>query len=126
MEGLGRLVAAGCDPRTLRLENQSAPVAWIEPALAEFDLELCLDIGHLKLTGQDLGTTLSRWHPRIGALHIHGVADGRDHRSLTCLSSRDRHALSTYLQSFRGSVSVEVFDFPGLRDSLLLLETWMA
>lgn len=125
-KGLQQLAAAGCDLQALRIENQFVPLDWLASVAEVFDLKLCLDIGHLHLTGAGLETVLSRWPTRIDALHIHGVADGRDHRSLACLPSRDQRLLARYLRSFRGSVTVEVFDYEGLDDSLRLLEKWMA
>jgi sugar phosphate isomerase/epimerase len=124
--GLQELAAAGCDLQTLRIENQFVPLDWLASVAEAFDLKLCLDIGHLHLTGQALEPALARCPTRLDALHIHGAADGRDHRSLTCLPSRDQKVLARYLRSFRGSVTVEVFDFEGLEDSLRLLEKWMA
>lgn len=125
IRGLEALSAAGCAMSALCVENQSVPLEWIEPILASFEMTLCLDIGHLKLAGRSLDRTLARWHSHISALHVHGVADGKDHRALTCLSSGDQNALTDYLRSFHGSLSVEVFNFKGLYESLTLIEEWL-
>lgn len=124
--GLETLINEGCPVRDFWLENQTVSLDWIAPLMETFDLDLCLDIGHLRLAGGDLGRTLSRWQDRIRALHIHGVSGGRDHRALSCLPTRDQGALVSFLKSFDGSVSVEVFDFEALYESLLVLEDWMA
>jgi sugar phosphate isomerase/epimerase len=123
--GLEMLIDEGCPVPDFRVENQTVPLDWIAPLLEAFDLDLCLDIGHLQLAGGDLAPTLSRWQERIRALHIHGVSDGRDHRALSCLPTRDQEALAAFLKSFDGSVSVEVFDYEALCESLLVLEDWM-
>lgn len=125
IKGLEQLSLAGCALSALRIENQTVPLDWIEPVLDTFGLALCLDIGHLKLAGERLDRTLSRWHSHIRALHVHGVADGKDHRALTCLSAGDQSSLSDFLRSFRGSVSVEVFNFKGLYESLACIEAWL-
>ncbi len=124
-EGLARLADAGIDLSRLMIENQSAPLEWIGPVLETFDLALCLDIGHLKLSGGELEQTLVRWQARIGALHVHGVQNGRDHQSLECLDSKDQAVLQAFLRSFRGSVCVEIFNFNDLSASLLRLAHWM-
>ncbi len=125
-EGLTQLAAAGIDLSRLRIENQGAPLEWIEPVLETFDLALCLDIGHLKLSGGELEQTIARWQARIDALHIHGVQNGRDHQTLDCLSARDQEVLQDFLRSFRGSVCVENFNFDALSASLQRLAHWMA
>jgi hypothetical protein len=125
IKGLEQLSVAGCPMSTLCIENQSVPLDWFEPLLETFGLTLCLDIGHLKLAGERLDCTLARWHSHISALHIHGVAGGKDHRALTHLSSGDQNVLTAYLRSFRGSVSVEVFNFEGLYKSLTRIEEWL-
>ena len=125
IRGLEQLAAAGCAMSALCIENQSVPLEWIEPIRASFGMTLCLDIGHLKLAGGRLDHTLSRWPSQISALHVHGVADGKDHRALTCLSASDQSALTDYLRSFHGSVSVEVFNFKNLYESLILIEEWL-
>ncbi|MDJ0668526.1 MAG: cobamide remodeling phosphodiesterase CbiR [Desulfobacterales bacterium] len=124
-KGLKMLIAKGCPVRNFRVENQTAPLDWIAPLLEAFDMDLCLDIGHLQLAGEDLASTLSRWPKRIRALHIHGVSGGRDHRALSCLPIRDQVALTDFLKTFDGSVCVEVFGYQALCDSLLVLEEWM-
>lgn len=124
-QGLERLARRGVDLHTLRIENQRIPLDWLAAAAEAHDLGLCLDIGHLLLAGTSLEGALMRHHARIRALHVHGVDRGRDHRPLTCLTPHDQDVLKTYLHAFRGSVSVEVFDFDGLRASLRLIAEWL-
>lgn len=123
--GLEMLIKEGCPVWDFRVENQTVSLDWIAPLVEAFDLDLCLDIGHLQLAGRDLAQTLSRWQKRIRALHIHGVNSGRDHRALSCLPIRDQDVLADFLKSFQGSVSVEVFGYQALCESLLVLEDWM-
>ena len=125
MHGLERISRSSLRMSLVRIENQSVPLEWIEPVLEAFDLTLCLDIGHLKLTGGKLDHAFSRWQARIGALHVHGVRNGRDHCSLNWLSGSDQRALVSFLRSFRGSVCLEIFDFDALSESLQLLAKWL-
>lgn len=125
MQGLERLATLSFDMSRIRIENQSIPLEWLEPVLQAFDLMLCLDIGHWKLSERKLAHAFARWHPRIDALHLHGVSGGRDHRSLKCLSTTDQRVLTSFLRSFTGSVCVEVFDFEALSESLQILTKWM-
>ena len=122
---LGHLIAEGCPLQDFRVENHIVPLDWFAPLVEAFNLDLCLDVGHLHLAGGDLAHTLDRWQERIRALHIHGVSDGHDHRALSCLSARDRDVLAEFLKSFVGSVTVEIFSIEGLCESLLLLDDWM-
>ncbi len=125
MQGVERLAAAGIEMSRLRVENQSVPLEWIEPVLETFNLMFCLDIGHLNLAGEKLEHAFSRWHGRIGALHIHGVRNGRDHCSLARLTPADQGILQFFLRTFQGSVCVEIFNYEALSESLQLLAKWM-
>ena len=124
--GLARLAHAGVDLSRLRIENQSVPLEWIRPVLETFDLQLCLDIGHLLLSGDDLERTIDRWPTRIDALHVHGVRNGRDHQPLDCLDPKDQGVMQGFLRTFQGSVCVENFDYDTLLRSLQHLAQWMA
>ena len=52
----------------------------------EFDLSVCLDVGHLLANRRDVTAHLDRWLDRARVFHVHGVApDGKDHSDLSHL-----------------------------------------
>jgi len=63
---------------------------------------------------------------RISILHLHGVTQGEDHRSLIWLNHRSREILVPFLRDFSGSVSIEVFSADKLDSSLIEFERMMS
>jgi sugar phosphate isomerase/epimerase len=119
---LQRLIARGVPQNRLCIENLDYPMDWIRPILGEFGLPLCLDIGHLIIQGVDPAGVFERFRDRISVVHLHGVQNGRDHLALTDAHRVMMQTLVTLLRTFRGSLSLEVFDFSNLEDSLAFFE----
>ncbi len=118
-ETLQNLTDAGIPGRCFSIENlPEYPLETILPLIEEFDLDVCLDIGHLILSGGSLAPAFDLFGDRISILHIHGVANGRDHRSLDQLPRDKRASLFEELCSFKGTVSLEVFSHSDLLASL--------
>lgn len=119
------ILADNVPPRTLCIENIDYPFADIAPVVEELDLGVCLDTGHLMLHegGDPLGF-LERWRERLRVVHLHGVEDGKDHRSLASL---DRDSLRMFmaelaLDGVPRVVTIEVFGLDRFRESLAILE----
>jgi sugar phosphate isomerase/epimerase len=122
-DSLTRLqAAAGAVP--LALENLQYPFAWLEPLLAELDLAVTMDVGHLLLRGDDVAAHAARFGPRLAVVHLHGLRDGQDHCALDAFS---REELEAVLDSVAGAgsahgpvvVTLEVF---GARDTAISLD----
>ncbi|MFZ1984429.1 MAG: cobamide remodeling phosphodiesterase CbiR, partial [Desulfatitalea sp.] len=119
------LKAAGIDPRRISIETLDYPPAWFAPLVDPLDLAVCVDAGHIVLYGFDLQAVLDLFARRITICHLHGVTDGKDHLSLDRLAPGARTILQRFLQSFQGSLSLEIFSFERLRDSLPCLVAMM-
>ncbi len=92
------------------------------PALARHwpRLPVCLDTGHLLLSGGTIGRFLEEYGERIGEIHLHGVQDGRDHRSFE--PGEDWFGeLVPFLRGFRGTLELEVFSMAEVRAILAAL-----
>ena len=125
-ETLGWILDTGITGRRLALENLFFPFSWLAPLVAAFDLGVCLDTGHLALQSGDLEKFLKDHDPRITIAHLHGLRDGQDHGPLSGLPSSYQALLSDWLETFTGSVSLEVFGFEPLLASLQWLDRMMA
>jgi sugar phosphate isomerase/epimerase len=123
---LRHILSTGLPGHRLALENLFFPYDWIAPLITEFDLSVCLDTGHLALQSGDLEAFLECYGSRIAIGHLHGLVDGQDHRRLSGLSDRYLTLLRKWLQGFTGSVSLEVFAFEPLLESLNFLDRLMA
>ncbi len=100
------------------------PFEWIDDLLENTGLRVCLDIGHFIERGENFAEAYCRRHPKIDILHIYGVAPEKDHQSLKQLDIKWCEELITILNNFLGVVSVEVFSFEKLKESLGVLENW--
>jgi len=119
---LGRLMDAGVRGGTLAVETLDYPLEWIEGILLEYDLRICLDMGHLVVHNQDIKTTYRRFADRITMIHLHGVDRQKDHQSLDVLPAETLHTIFSMIKQFTGTVSVEVFSFNHLSASLAVME----
>ena len=81
-DSLARILATGVTGNCLALENLFFPFEWLAPLINEYDLGVCLDIGHLALQNGDLDAFLKHYGDRIVIGHLHGIENGRDHQSL--------------------------------------------
>jgi len=119
---LRRLSNAGAPGQALCIETLDYPLEWIEQIIQELDLSICLDIGHLIVNHQDVETAYHRFARRTKMIHLHGVSDNRDHLSLDVLNQKKRDEIFSVLKQFTGTVSIEVFSFNHLLNSLVVLE----
>ena len=80
-------------------------------------LPLCLDTGHLLLSGGGIGDFLQRHGPRLREIHLHGVRQGLDHRPFGGAEPWFRE-LEPFLRRFTGVVNLELFSVSHLRECL--------
>lgn len=124
---LEKIIGPGIPGRSLTIENiPDYPLELALPLIDAFGMEVCLDIGHLLVSGASLSAAFEMFRDRISLVHVHGVAEGQDHRSLDRLSPRLRNTLFNELQRFTGVVSLEVFSKGHLMASLeCLRKEWV-
>ena len=112
------LMRSGIAPRRISLETLDYDPLWLKPVVEALDLSVCVDVGHVILYGFDLQQVLDSFAARTTILHLHGVAEGRDHLALTQMRLDHRNTISSFLRGFTGSVSIEVFNLKRLKASL--------
>jgi sugar phosphate isomerase/epimerase len=107
------------------VETLDYPFALVDPIVSEFELSVCLDIGHVLLQGYPLDAYLVKYHDSIRVFHAHGIRENKDHRDLGALSDSDLDLLFGHLRSWRAPapiLTLEVFDENDLRLSLEVVE----
>lgn len=115
---------AGGEP-IIAVENvPEYPPEALWPLLDRLDVSLCLDVGHLLRQGRDPRPLLERHLARTRVIHLHGVEDGHDHRSLAAM---DQGVLAGLLRtirrrSFHGVVTIECFAAEPFFESWELVE----
>lgn len=112
------LKTSGLAADRISIETLDFSPFWLNPIVEGLDLAVCVDVGHVILHGFDLRKVLNSFETRTTILHLHGVSACRDHLSLRHFEPDDRNIISRYLQKFKGSVSIEVFNLEGLRESM--------
>lgn len=120
-ELLPTLIERAGDPALLCVENLNYPFAWCEPLLDTFGLGICIDLGHLWIGGDNAEAHLQRHLPRTRVIHLHGVRDGRDHLALTALPPGRLRPLLNSIDKFTGVLTLEIFNYEGVRDSVVCL-----
>jgi len=112
----------GIELKRISIETLSYPFEWIEDMITEFGFSICLDIGHMLIYGQDLRGYLKKYLPQTSIIHLHGIENGVDHLGIDRLNGRIVDLILSELQNFTGILSVEVFSFDDLKNSLEVLE----
>jgi sugar phosphate isomerase/epimerase len=112
----------GIEPKRISIETLSYPFEWIEDIVKEFGFSICLDIGHMLIYSQDIPRYLENYLSQTSIIHLHGIENGVDHLGIDRLNGKMVDLILSKLQSFTGILSVEVFSFGDLKNSLEVLE----
>ncbi len=124
-ETLQELVDLLYDPGMLCLENLFFPFHWCDALLDDFELGVCIDIGHLSIFGVELSSHLKKYLRFARVVHFHGVAEGKDHLSLTKLPDDVFYLVMKEINRFHGVLTIEVFNYDDTLTSLRRIEKWL-
>jgi len=119
---LGHLNALGVRGRQLSIENLSYPMEWLENVISCWQLQVCLDVGHLLRQGLAPSALFDLYHSRLPIIHLYGIDRNKDHLALGHLYRRDLDPIMDMLRGYSGIVSLEVFNYDDLKASLELLD----
>jgi sugar phosphate isomerase/epimerase len=125
-KNLEKILTGGIAAESIAVETLDYRFDLLNDILAELNLSVCLDIGHLIAHGYDLNALFDKYGDITSIIHLHGVKNGHDHLALDKLSDKFREPVLAILKRFSGSVSLEVFAFDDLKFSLAFLERNMA
>lgn len=127
-DGLCLFLPGVSDPGIISVETLDYPFFYIESLIKEFRLSVCLDAGHQIFYGHDPVQTFETHKSRIPLIHLHGVEDSgkgkKDHKALDTLPQDEIMKIIRILETFRGVVSLEVFNIENLNRSLLFLSKY--
>ena len=116
------LCTSGINSRTISIETLNYPLEWVKEILIDFNLSVCMDLGHLILYGMDMRSIFNRYENRTSIIHLHGANENQDHQPLDLLSKSNLKTILEILKRFKSIVSIEVFSYDHLNASLNLLE----
>ncbi len=126
-DSLGCLIAEVDSPRNICVETLSYPFALIENVVLSHDAGVCLDIGHLIRWGHNVDSHLERYADRMHLMHIHGILEGDDHKSLQHLSPKVLDAALASMSVQDGVYRVMIVEVFGKADfdaSMTCLQNW--
>jgi len=108
-----QLLDEGLRPEALCVETLAYPYEHVWDMVQRRDLAVCLDIGHILMSGYDLPAYLEEYLPRCRVVHLHGIRDGRDHRDIGGLAhpvlTSVWHALRSGAGQRQRVLTLEVF-----------------
>jgi sugar phosphate isomerase/epimerase len=124
-ESLSALLACGVGPESICVETLDGNFPLLEPVIRKAGVSVCLDIGHLILYGLDIFGYLERLGDAARVMHLHGVVDGKDHRSLSGVPRKALEKAVSALTTKPGKVNVvtlELFNESDFEESLTIME----
>jgi len=123
-ESIKPLLETGIPSRRISVETLDYPFELIEPIVLEYDLSVCLDIGHILMYGHPLDEYLGRYLTRCNVLHLHGLKGGEDHRDISGVDPGILHRLFSHLEDGNARkrvLTLEVFSEEDFLNSLSTL-----
>ena len=119
---LEKIRASNFYKHTVSIETLDYKFELIEDIVFELDLTICLDLGHLIVSGCDIVEVFNRYSFKTDLIHLHGVENRDDHKALDRLPEKFVEPVVWILKRFTGVVSLEIFSFENLAASLNFLE----
>lgn len=126
-QSAGELVAAGLEGHRICVEVLDYPFELVEDIVFRFGLSICLDVGHALAHRLPLEAYLDLYFAHVHVVHLHGIRDGKDHRSIAGINER---LLAALMERFREAswrervVTLELFEAGELAESLPILERY--
>lgn len=121
-ETMKQLINYGVKAEEISIETLDYPFKWVEEIVRDFNFSICMDIGHLIVYGVDINKFYNSHYDNISIIHLHGVENGHDHKSLNRLPKERVREIIKILNKFTKALSIEVFSYDDLMNSLRFLE----
>jgi len=122
-QSMEQLTASGIKSESISIETLMYPFEWAEKIIKDFNLSVCIDIGHLILLKNDPEDIFNKFKNITSIIHLHGVQQDRDHLALDTISKKHMASVMKILTRFTQTVSLEVFSYGNLVRSLNFLES---
>ena len=119
---MDRLIPHWLKGENISIETLMYPFAWVDEIIARFNLSVCLDVGHLILQKSELEPIFEQYAQKTPIIHLHGVENKQAHLSLDRISKKNMGPIMRILERYTGVVSLEVFSYHHLKNSLNFLE----
>jgi sugar phosphate isomerase/epimerase len=121
-DNLVKLLSVGVPKDKIAIETLDYSFELVDDIIANLDLKICMDLGHLMVHGYDIQEVFNKYAFRTPIIHLHGVENDHDHLTLARLPIKLIEPVLRILKRFTGVVSLEVFSFENLNSSLNFIE----
>jgi sugar phosphate isomerase/epimerase len=119
----GFAAAVDIDPRLICVENLAYAPDLHQQLVDKYRYSHCIDVGHLWLYGADWRSYVCQVLENTRIIHLHGVAGGKDHLSLSAHTQQmDLQELISMLKNYTGTLTLEVFGMDDTFTSLARFE----
>ena len=106
------------------IENLNYDLTFFKDIILEYKYSVCMDIGHIICFNHEFNTFINTFKNKINEIHIHGVKNSKDHLSMDKLDEKFSKLIINYLNNYKKSVTIEVFNKPDLIKSLKFLKKY--
>jgi sugar phosphate isomerase/epimerase len=124
-QSIEQLLCDGPAPETVCVETLAYPYDLVWDLVQYHSLSVCLDVGHILLSGYDIDAYLETYLSCCRVLHLHGIREGIDHCDIGGL---ENHTLKLILSRLcttatetKRVLTLEVFNQGDLERSLNIL-----
>jgi adenosylcobalamin phosphodiesterase len=115
---LEKILSFGIPPEKISIETLDYPFEWVADIVADLNLKICMDMGHLMVHGRNISDLYQKDKYQIDIIHLHGVQNQKDHLALSTITIPQNKAVLEILSTFNQTVSIEVFNYEDLTTSL--------
>ncbi len=124
-ESLDLLIPSISDPGILSIETLNYPFEIVEDIIDNYGLSICIDAGHMIKYNFDINRIFRRYKDKIPIIHLHGVdfsaSPPKDHTGLDKTPDIIMQKTMKILSDFKGTLSLEVFNYKNFKASLKYL-----
>ncbi len=113
-----KILSFGIPPEKISVETLDYPFEWIADIVADLNLKICMDVGHLMAHGRNISDFYQKHQSQIDIIHLHGVQNQKDHLALSTITIPPKKAVLEILSIFNRTLSLEVFNYEDLTTSL--------
>ncbi|MDY6935922.1 MAG: cobamide remodeling phosphodiesterase CbiR [Spirochaetota bacterium] len=113
-----------CKNSEIGIENINYPFWYIEDIIADNNLSICIDVGHLIVAGADVEKHLNKYLNKTKVIHLHGVYRDRDHQSLRYMDRKLLKKIWNILNcnNYDGILTLEIFSESNFEESISIIE----
>ena len=121
-QSLSYLASFLSNPGIISIETLEYPFEYLYPLIDNSGMSLCIDAGHLIKCEFNIIQVFEKYRSQIPLIHLHGVdyssGSPKDHQSLDKTPQDRFKSTMEVLKQFHGVVSIEVFNYQMLGDSI--------